>query len=142
MKFKSRHRISMTLESVALADIVMNLFIFFFVTFSLLASFNPQKQARLKIDLPKGNKTAAEKESADSNVVVGIAPGGIIYVNKEQVTLDQLDKKLKLALSNKKEKIIELHADRALVLQRFVEVLDIVQNAGASRVMVHTEVKK
>lgn len=141
MKFQSRHRINMTLESVALADIVMNLFIFFFVTFSLLATFHTKKQASLKIDLPQGHH-AKPSAKQDQQIVVSITPKGVIYVNREEVPLSGLEKRLKTLLASQKEKAVEVHADRTLILQKFVEVLDIVQNVGAQKVMVRTEVPK
>ena len=54
MKVRTTNKQFLTLESVAMTDIVMNMFIFFFITFSLLYTFNPQQESKIKVNLPKG----------------------------------------------------------------------------------------
>ena len=44
MRFKRQSKIMFSMESVAITDIIMNMFIFFFITFSFLASFNKSKR--------------------------------------------------------------------------------------------------
>ena len=57
MKIRRSFKPPVSLESVAMTDIIMNLFIFFFITFSLLYTFNPFGESKIKIDLPKGTTT-------------------------------------------------------------------------------------
>ena len=54
MKIRSAGRPQLTLESVAMTDIIMNMFVFFFISFSLLYTFNPQRESKIKVNLPKG----------------------------------------------------------------------------------------
>ncbi len=53
MRFKREQNISLGLEPLALADIVLNLFIFFFITFSFLASFHKLGETQMDINLPE-----------------------------------------------------------------------------------------
>jgi len=141
IKFQSRHKVNVTLESIAFVDVVMNLFVFFFVTFSLLATFQ-QKEARLKIDLPSGKHAEAAKKDTDQSIVVSIMTQGEILVNEQPVSLESLSTLLKNLVEKNDQKMIELYADRSLKLQNFVEVLDVVQTVGAKRVLIRTEVPK
>ena len=45
------------LESIAMTDIVLNLFIFFFISFSLLYTLQPDRMTRIEVRLPKASSS-------------------------------------------------------------------------------------
>jgi len=66
MKIAGRRSYMTSMESVAMTDIVLNMFIFFFISFSLLYTFNPQRVQKLEVKLPAAQHTTAiDKISQD-----------------------------------------------------------------------------
>ncbi|MDD5583801.1 MAG: hypothetical protein PHV55_01915, partial [Candidatus Omnitrophica bacterium] len=57
MKIYGRRDYLVNLESVAMTDIVMNMFIFFFISFSLLYTFNADRLKKLGVNLPRAKNT-------------------------------------------------------------------------------------
>ncbi|MCM8780220.1 MAG: biopolymer transporter ExbD, partial [Candidatus Omnitrophica bacterium] len=93
MKIKGSRKYMFGLESVAMTDIVLNMFIFFFISFSLLYTFNPSRAGKIDVKLPQAVniKPLAESEQID----ITITEDGPIYLNQEMVTINSLPKKLK-----------------------------------------------
>ena len=54
MKISGKRDYMISMESVAMTDIVLNMFIFFFISLSLLYTFNPWKKLDVKLpnDIP------------------------------------------------------------------------------------------
>jgi hypothetical protein len=50
VKIAPTRKYMFNLESVAMTDIVLNMFIFFFISFSLLYTFNPTKAKVIKVN--------------------------------------------------------------------------------------------
>src|SRR4030042_7097666 len=102
MKIKTKTRLTVSLESVAMTDIVMNMFIFFFITFSLLYTFNPQQESKIKVNLPKGMTIA--KIKGENPLVITVTAKNEIYVanNKinEQMLMHEVNRYAKDAQKN------------------------------------------
>lgn len=122
------------LESVAMTDIVMNMFIFFFISFSLIYTFSPVRMSKLEIKLPKAS-TAVALEGSEKAVLT-ITRQGEYFVNEEKVKAADL----KSVLQRKKEENPEigliLKVDGSSKFDNVVRALDIVNDLDIQKVSV------
>jgi biopolymer transport protein ExbD len=140
MKIKRSFKPPVSLESVAMTDIIMNLFIFFFISFSLLYTFNPYGESKIKINLPKGTTTV--QDTVDSPIVISIDSKNEIFISDKQIPADQIATEL-AALSDKaKQNGIIIKADKLALVDFFVKVLDATKESGIEKVGISIELDK
>ena len=72
-----------------MTDIVMNLFIFFFISFSLLYTFNPEKESKIGVKLP-GGAARSEAKQKEPDLVVSITAANEIYIGKKRIYPNKL----------------------------------------------------
>ncbi len=137
MIFKVKSKTSTSGESIALADIVINLFVFFFITFGLNTSFDPAQKGTLPIELPKSSLSTVEK--TQKPVTLSIDRGGNVYLGPRKIPSDKLKTMLNHELSLRKDKSVLVQADRSISLQTFVSILDIVKTTQARSVAIQTK---
>ncbi len=137
MKIKTRLKSSGTLDSVAMTDIIMNLFIFFFVSFSLLYTFNPYSESKIKISLPRG--TTQVKPEQDGPVIVSIDSGNQIYISGEQISPEKLIESLKTKAETLQRHGVIVRADKSAMVDFFVKVLDASKQAGVEKIAISIE---
>jgi biopolymer transport protein ExbD len=141
MKFQSKTRILFATESIALADIVMNLFIFFFVTFSFFATFKKvQQESTVELRLPTTGAGAIAPQKGP--VVVAITAGGEIFLQDKAVTLSALTENIRSALANIDQKAVVVRADKTLQLEQFVGVIEAIKAADVENIAIRTEAVK
>ena len=138
MRFKHRLKSHVDVNNVALTDIVMNLFLFFFVTFSLYSTFQAKRETPLRVSLPTLHAgPAAERNPARE---IFLTKSGEIFWNEEKLTLAALKEKL---LQEKKSELpIALRADRNASVQALTSILEVVRDTGAQNVSLQTELKQ
>ncbi len=122
------------LESVAMTDIVMNLFIFFFISFSLIYTFNPDRISKIEVNLPKAESAVAMEGS--EKVVLAITDKGAYFVNDDSVKSADLKKTLGKRLSGNPEMSLILKVDGGAKFDRVAKALDIINELNISRVSV------
>src|SRR5438552_18662045 len=88
MHFKRQSKVLFSLESVAITDIIMNMFIFFLITFSFLATFHKSNEGELDVNLPKA--ASATPPAEKKGLSVNLAQEGGLFLGKDQVTLEHL----------------------------------------------------
>lgn len=137
MIFRSKARVPVSLEFIAFADIVMNLFIFFLMSFGLFASFDARQSGLLPVHLPRAKQIEAATESAP--LVVTINRRGNIFVGAKPIPFSQLEKLVNLELANKREKNVVIRPDRAVTLEQFVPLLETLRRSDAASVSIETE---
>jgi len=137
MRFAKRSKSHVQFETIALADIVMNLFLFFFISFSLLSTFNHRRESPLKVNLPALAK-GVQVVPARSHEIL-IAKNGSIQWNDSAVTLRELKQKLE-DKKTRTEKVA-LRSDRDASVQSLVRVLETIRDSGAVNVTLQTEIE-
>ena len=137
MRFQIHSKSHVLLEPIALADIVINLFVFFFVTFGLFATFDAKQKSLLPIALPQSNRIPSPK-TADP-LALTMTRGGGLRLGFRPVTLPQLKRAVDYELSMRKGKNIKVQADRAISVQQLVSVLDILRETKAQAISIETE---
>ncbi len=136
MKVTVSKKSFLSLESVAMTDIVMNLFIFFFISFSLLYTFNPNqdKESKIEVKLPEGQ--AKQEAKGPTPVVVSITSGNEIYVDGERVLPENLKKNLQAKPAKEKAAGILVKSDKAASVDYLVKALDAAKSAGIQKLGV------
>ncbi|MCX5707555.1 MAG: biopolymer transporter ExbD [Candidatus Omnitrophica bacterium] len=134
MKIGGRHNYIMSLESVAMTDIIMNMFIFFFISFSLLYTFNPNRVQKLDIKLPKAaNASNIEKQD---QVNITLSKDGPIYLGEDMVTIRELKAVVSAKLKSNPELIVILRADKLVGFHKIVDILDVLTELGITNLNI------
>lgn len=118
-----------TTESIALTDMVLNLFIFFFVSFSLLYTFSPERLARLEVTLPK----ASTGQGGSEAVVVTITRDGRYYLGSQAIVEGQLLATMKELATRRPASSVLVCADEASPCRALVAVFDAGRAAGVTK---------
>lgn len=110
-------------ENQALVDIVMNIFIFFFIVTSLLYTFNPSK---VNVTLPR----IPRDEEVRMPIEITIDNAGDIYFRRDQLSEEQLTERLK---EESPYQPIVLRGDKTLQYGKVDKVLDAIFRADPRR---------
>lgn len=133
MNLRTRKKGNVEVNTSALNDIM-----FFLLLFFLLASavVNPQV---VKLLLPKS--TSGQQSTAQKTVTVSIDDKLNYFVNKEQVTLDQLQSKIEPYQQAASDLTIVLYVARGVSIENTMQVFD-VANKLRLKVVLAVEPKK
>jgi len=134
MKISGRKDYMVSLESVAMTDIVLNMFIFFFISFSLLYTFNPYRIQKLEVKLPQAANTTPIKDTAQVDIT--ITNEGLMYLDKGLVTRKELKDKVKTIYKNNPKINIMLRSDRLARFKDIVYVLDTLTEIGVKNLNI------
>ena len=140
MKVSVSKKSFLSLESVAMTDIVMNLFIFFFISFSLLYTFNPNKESKIEVKLPEG--AAQDTPGQLPPLVISITSGNEIYVQNTRVLPDKLKKELESRPQSEKQAGVLVKSDRSASVDYLVRALDAAKQAGIPKLGVAIQQEK
>jgi len=139
MKIKTHRDRRVTLESIALTDIILNIFIFFFTAFSLVYTFNPARESRIIVKLPKADIKAPVDQKEP--IVVTINSRNEVFLNNKPKNLRDLKKELQSLIAFSKMRPVIVRADKSVVFDRVVQILDVAKNAGVERLGIAIEEK-
>lgn len=129
-----RSSVASTLSLTPLIDVVFLLLIFFLVT-----SEFEEEERRLDIVLPTAT-SAVPMTSRPREVVVDIDEQGIVYLNGQQTSLQELERLLEIAVSNNPtNQSVVIRADRSTTFQPVVSVMDVCNRTGVSDYTVTTQ---
>jgi len=134
IRIKPRKDYLVALESVAMTDIVLNMFIFFFISFSLLYTFSPSRISKVDVRLPKAS-TAISLEGSEKTILT-IARNGAYYLNDEKVSLRGLKDALSLKVKNDPSHALILKVDSSTKFNNVVKALDIINELHIQRVSI------
>ncbi len=139
MKIRPHRDAMATLESLALTDIILNIFIFFFTAFSLVYTFNPMRESRIIVKLPQADvKTPPEQKEP---VIVTINSRNEVFLNNRRKSLTELRKELRTLIAFNKMRPVIVRADKTVIFDRVIQVMDIAKNSGVERLGIAIEEK-
>ncbi len=130
LKAKRKERYAVQMPMTSLIDIVFMLLIYFLLTTNFMVDEG------IKIKLPQAKAAAPQTEEV---LTIFVDAQGRSYINNEEVSLDRLFDRLKEKIGNKTDELIVVRADRAVILNKAVKVMDIAKAAGAGRLCLATE---
>ena len=110
-------------------DLTFILLITFIITFPLL-------EQGISIRLPKAN---AAKLKASQSQTVTVDASGSLYLNRQELTLAELERQLKSLASQNSELMVMVRGDESLVYGRIIMVLKTLHSAGITRTSLVTQ---
>ncbi len=134
MKIAGKKSYMTSLESVAMTDIVLNMFIFFFISFSLVYTFNPQRIQKLEVKLPKAASAASIDKAEQINIT--LTSEGVVYLEQNVVTMRELKDKMRKQQAQDPSAIVVLRADKLVNFKTVVSVLDMLNEIGVSNLNI------
>ena len=132
MKLKTHRTPMTTFTTISLTDIIFLLLIFFLLSSTFIL------QPGIKVQLPR---TTTTEISSEKSIVVSITRDGALFLNEDFVSIEQLGAKLRTMLIDVGNPILIIRADKNILLERMVEVMDKAKGAGAERFLIATQQK-
>lgn len=126
---RTRHR-QIELGITPLIDIVFLLLIFFMLTSHFLLDEG------IKIDLPPARTSEVE---STRDLVIFLESDGRILFQDQVVRIEDIESLLSAELQQDPGQTVMIRADRAVILEKAVGIMDAVKASGASRMMLATE---
>lgn len=139
MKIKTHLESSVSLESVAITDIILNMFIFFFTSFSLVYTFNPAKESRIMVKLPQADIIAPVDQKEP--IIININKRNEVFLGGKSKSLKELKSELESLIASNHMRPVIIRADKSVIFDRVVQVLNVAQNVGVERVGIGIEEK-
>lgn len=127
---RKRPRYGVQAPLTSLIDIVFLLLIYFLLTTNFLT------EEGIRVQLPQAVSTVQQE---DQELIVTLSPDGDVYLGAKAVSLEDLLVIVHQRLEADPQTAVVLKADRTLVLDRVVQVMDTIKAAGASRLRLATE---
>jgi len=127
---KRRDRIKVQVPLISLIDIVFLLLIYFLLTTNFMVDEG------IKIKLPQAKTSAPQTEK---EITVYVDRQGRAFLGTEEVSLAMLFDRLKEMIGDKENRLVVIRADRAVILNKAVKVMDVAKAAGAGRLCLATE---
>lgn len=118
------------IELIPLIDVI-----FCILTFFLLASVTLTRQAGINVDLPRATSGVTQMREM---LLVSVDPVGLVYIDKEAVSPEELQRRLVEFRDANPDGIMVLYASRLASYNDVVQVLDILRSVGGDRVALAT----
>jgi biopolymer transport protein ExbD len=116
-----------------LIDVLLVLLVIFMATL-------PLGTVGLDINLPAETKTAKQQAQSDVNQIVLVySADGKISVNKQDLTIEQLETRLKNIFEQRTNKTMFIIGAASLPYGQIVQVIDAAKGAGVEKVGIITE---
>ncbi len=128
VKRKARYPIQMPMTS--LIDIVFLLLIYFLLTTNFMVDDG------IKIKLPQANAAAPQTEEV---ITVFVDTQGRAFLEDKEVSPGQLFDRLREKIGSRPDELVVVRADRTVILNKAVRIMDIAKAAGAGRLCLATE---
>ena len=99
----------------------------------------PLTQKGIDINLPAETKTANQQQIDVSQIVLEYTSDKHISINKQDVSIQQLEERLRNIYEQRKDKTMFIAAAGSLRYKEIVEVIDAAKGAGVEKVGIVTE---
>lgn len=109
----------------------------FLLVFFMIASLAMTRQAGLPVSLPAA-KAASPQTWGDRSLVVTLDAQGHVYLDKQQVLRQDLERKLKARLDQRPDLMVVINADAQLRHGDVIHAMDAVKRAGAKHLAIAT----
>ncbi len=127
---KKRPRYQIQAPLTSLIDIVFMLLIYFLLTTNFMVDEG------IKIKLPQAKAAAPQTRQ---EITVYVDREGRTFMKDRPVAQDMLFKELKKMIGGQKDRLVVVKADRSVILNKAVKVMDLAKAAGAARLCLATE---
>jgi len=125
---KDRYQIQAPLTS--LIDIVFLLLIYFLLTTNFIV------EEGIKIKLPTAKASAPQVKQ---EITIFVDKQGTAFIADTEISIDTLYSRIKEMIGTDSDRMVIIKADKTVILNKVVRVMDIAKAAGASRLSLATE---
>ena len=115
-RYRRRHKEGAEVSTESLNDIMFFLMLFFLIVSTLV---NPNV-IRLSLPNSKSNSSMAKQP-----IILSVDKDKVIFVNKQQVNIEDLKSKLSSLMTGKENPTIVLRLDQSLTVQDLVNIMQI-----------------
>jgi len=137
MRFKRGSKVLTSMEPLALTDIIINMFIFFFITFSFLATFQKKTEGQVNVSLPKAASATPPVEK--KRLSVSLKKDGGLFLGETPTTIEELEARFKVEKAQSSDVTLVIRADGDVTHSRVVEVMDLARIEGLNRLAIATQ---
>lgn len=130
MKIGTRYKRMTSLNPISIADIVLLLIIFFLLTSTFVI------QQGIKVKLPKA---FSEESATPDRVMITMTKEGQLFLEDGLVGLGSLEIVLRDMVEEMGNPLVVIRADRSIIIEKVVRVMDIAREAGATKLLIATE---
>jgi biopolymer transport protein ExbD len=130
LKPRKRKRYEIQAPLTSLIDIVFMLLIYFLLTTNFMVDEG------IKIKLPNAQAAAPQTQQ---EITIYVDKTGRAFLMNKEVPLNILFSELKNMIGTQQDRLVVIKADRAVILNKAVRVMDIAKAAGAGRLCLATE---
>jgi biopolymer transport protein ExbD len=130
LKPRKRKRYGIQAPLTSLIDIVFLLLIYFMLTTNFMVDEG------IKIKLPQAKAAAPQTQQ---EITIYVDKDGRAYLMNKETPLNILFLELKKMIGGQKDRLVVIRADRAVILNKAVRVMDLAKAAGAGRLCLATE---
>jgi biopolymer transport protein ExbD len=130
VKFQYKEKTPFKLDLIPMINIVFLLLIFF-----MLTATTPSKEGT-KVELPKAR---TGEKSNKQYVNVTIDKKGVLQLEGNTITFDELPDQLEKKVNGQKNIVISIHADKVIEFELFGKVISLAKEAGAEDFILATE---
>jgi len=127
-KRKARYGIQAPLTS--LIDIVFLLLVYFLLTTNFMVDEG------IKIKLPQARASAPQTEQ---EITIYVDRQGRAYLENREMALNELFDRLQEMMGKSGDRLVVIKADRGVIINHAVRVMDVAKAAGAGRLCLATE---
>ena len=127
---RRKNRIQIQMPLTSLIDIVFLLLIYFLLTTNFMV------EEGIKIKLPQAKASAPQTEEV---ITVYVDKQGRAFLGTLELSYAGLFDRLRELIKHRTSKLVIVRADRAVILNKAVKVMDIAKAAGAERLCLATE---
>ncbi|MEA2059840.1 MAG: biopolymer transporter ExbD [Thermodesulfobacteriota bacterium] len=127
---KKRPRYQIQAPLTSLIDIVFMLLIYFLLTTNFMVDEG------IKIKLPQASASTPQTEK---EITIYVDRQGNAYLDNKKVALNVLFTEVKKRIGRNRNKLVVVKADRGVVVNKMVKVMDVAKSAGAGRLCLATE---
>jgi len=134
IKIRPRRSYLVALESVAMTDIVLNMFIFFFISFSLIYTYNPVRISKIDVRLPRASSVVALEGSEKMALV--ITGDAKFYIDDTEVERSSLSGVMRSRMKENPGIGVILKIDSEAKFENVSAALDVINGLGIEKVSV------
>ena len=132
MELRRHQHQQIQLNIAPLVDMVFLLLIFFLLTSSFILNEG------IKVNLPEAKSSQMQDRKG---ITVGITKDGKIFLDGEEISLEDLSQRLAGMIKKDPGKAVIIRADKEVILEKAIRVLDTVKLSGATKIVVATEME-
>ena len=113
--------------------------IFAILTFFIMSTLFLTRQEGLPVNLPQAS--SAKKATQPARVTLTVDKAGEIFLNKQPITLDQLEAGVKAKVEPERSLMVVLNADEGVNHGKIVAVMDKVRLVNGAKLAIATKRK-